>query len=493
MVMKVKNQSIWLDGYDYNDYVSLDKDITCDILIIGGGITGLSTLYNLRKSNLNVVLVEANLVGSGVSGYTTGKINFLQELIYSDILKQSNYEKAKLYYDSQKYAIKKIVDIINKEKILCDLEKTDSFVFTNEEKEIEKIKKEKELLTSFGERVEEYNKELLYVQNKYAIKVSDTYVFHPLKYLLALKKIIRKFNKPIYEKTKVNNIIKNGEYYNLQTDKYVIKAKKIVLACHYPFFLFPYFLPIKTNIEKSYIIASLAKNAHKTYITSNKPTTSIRYHKDYLIYLSNSRNISNKIDEKENYEEVIKKANNLNLKVKYIWKNDDLITLDKIPYIGYVKKNDKTLLIGTGYNTWGMTNGSLAGFILSDLIMGNTSKYASLTDPLRVIHIKNTLPKIMNIFYNSKGFLKSKIKKNKDWYQNVKIKNINGKSVAIYKDNDKEYKVYNTCPHMGCSLIFNAVDKTWDCPCHASRFSLSGKVIKGPSTKDITYNEKNLF
>ena len=493
MVMKVKNQSIWLDGYDYNDYVSLDKDITCDILIIGGGITGLSTLYNLRKSNLNVVLVEANLVGSGVSGYTTGKINFLQELIYSDILKQSNYEKAKLYYDSQKYAIKKIVDIINKEKILCDLEKTDSFVFANEEKEIEKIKKEKELLTSFGERVEEYNKELLYVQNKYAIKVSDTYVFHPLKYLLALKKIIRKFNKPIYEKTKVNNIIKNGEYYNLQTDKYVIKAKKIVLACHYPFFLFPYFLPIKTNIEKSYIIASLAKNAHKTYITSNKPTTSIRYHKDYLIYLSNSRNISNKIDEKENYEEVIKKANNLNLKVKYIWKNDDLITLDKIPYIGYVKKNDKTLLIGTGYNTWGMTNGSLAGFILSDLIMGNTSKYASLTDPLRVIHIKNTLPKIMNIFYNSKGFLKSKIKKNKDWYQNVKIKNINGKSVAIYKDNDKEYKVYNTCPHMGCSLIFNAVDKTWDCPCHASRFSLSGKVIKGPSTKDITYNEKNLF
>ena len=475
MVMKVKNQSIWLDGYDYNDYVSLDKDITCDILIIGGGITGLSTLYNLRKSNLNVVLVEANLVGSGVSGYTTGKINFLQELIYSDILKQSNYEKAKLYYDSQKYAIKKIVDIINKEK------------------EIEKIKKEKELLTSFGERVEEYNKDLLYVQNKYAIKVSDTYVFHPLKYLLALKKIIRKFNKPIYEKTKVNNIIKNGEYYNLQTDKYVIKAKKIVLACHYPFFLFPYFLPIKTNIEKSYIIASLAKNAHKTYITSNKPTTSIRYHKDYLIYLSNSRNISNKIDEKENYEEVIKKANNLNLKVKYIWKNDDLITLDKIPYIGYVKKNDKTLLIGTGYNTWGMTNGSLAGFILSDLIMGNTSKYASLTDPLRVIHIKNTLPKIMNIFYNSKGFLKSKIKKNKDWYQNVKIKNINGKSVAIYKDNDKEYKVYNTCPHMGCSLIFNAVDKTWDCPCHASRFSLSGKVIKGPSTKDITYNEKNLF
>ncbi len=493
MVMKVKNQSIWLDGYDYNDYVSLDKDITCDILIIGGGITGLSTLYNLRKSNLNVVLVEANLVGSGVSGYTTGKINFLQELIYSDILKQSNYEKAKLYYDSQKYAIKKIVDIINKEKILCDLEKTDSFVFANEEKEIEKIKKEKELLTSFGERVEEYNRDLLYVQNKYAIKVSDTYVFHPLKYLLALKKIIRKFNKPIYEKTKVNNIIKNGEYYNLQTDKYVIKAKKIVLACHYPFFLFPYFLPIKTNIEKSYIIASLAKNAHKTYITSNKPTTSIRYHKDYLIYLSNSHNISNKIDEKENYEEVIKKANNLNLKVKYIWKNDDLITLDKIPYIGYVKKNDKTLLIGTGYNTWGMTNGSLAGFILSDLIMGNTSKYASLTDPLRVIHIKNTLPKIMNIFYNSKGFLKSKIKKNKDWYQNVKIKNINGKSVAIYKDNDKEYKVYNTCPHMGCSLIFNAVDKTWDCPCHASRFSLSGKVIKGPSTKDITYNEKNLF
>ncbi len=476
-------KSLWLDGYDDNNYVSLDKDINCDVLIIGGGITGLSTLYNLKDSNLNIVLVEANLVGSGITGHTTGKINYLQELIYSDIKKKHNYETAKLYYESQIEAINKIKEIIKKEKISCDFEQVKSSVYTNKKEDIKKIQKEKELLLSFNAKVEEEYKNF----GKYQISVNDTYVFHPIKYLQELKKICQKKHK-IYEKTKIVKIEEKEQKYYCYTNKYKITASKVILACHYPYFLLPYFLPLKANIEKSYISASLKKHDHKTYITSGKPTTSIRYHQDYLIYLNNSSSIASNLSEKDNFEDNIKNVNDL--PIEYIWKNDDLITVDHIPYIGTLKKDKLNLLIATGYNTWGMTNGTLAGLILSDLILNKENKYALMCDPTRVNNLKYLNNFLINSYNSMKGLILSKLNKNKSFYNsNVTFKKINGENLAIYKENDKEYIIYNKCPHMGCSLIFNEVDKTWDCPCHASRFSKEGICIKGPSVKNITYDK----
>ncbi len=482
----IKLESIWLSNYN-DSYETLNEDITCDVLIIGGGITGLTTLYNLKDSNLNVILVDASLIAHGLSGHTTGKINYLQELIYSDILKEKNYDTAKMYYESQIDAIKYLKNTIKKEKIACDFKKVESFVYTDKEDDIKDIVNEKDLLTSFGANIKEYHGKILYANNLYAIRALDTYVFHPVKYLLNLKKICLKFKRKIYENTKIFDIKKSGEYYNCYTDKHIIKAKKIVLANHYPYFLFPYFLPIKTNIEKSYIIAAKDKWNALTYITSKNPCQSVRYFQNYLIYLSNSTNISDNLDEQKNYEKVIDDIKKYGLKVNYAWKNDDLITLDKIPYIGYIKDGDNTILIGTGFNTWGMTNGTLAGIILSDLIVKGKSKYQTLCDPLRVSNIKNIDNKFVNLFDSAKGYLKSKINKDKDWYHNITFQNINGENIAIYKEGNIEYKVYNRCPHMGCSLIFNEVDKTWDCPCHASRFTIDGHCLKGPSNKDITY------
>ena len=135
-----------------------------------------------------------------------------------------------------------------------------------------------------------------------------------------------------------------------------------------------------------------------------------------------------------------------------------------------------------------MTNGSLAGLILSDLVLNKKNKYASLCDPLR-INITDLGGILTNIYSNIKGFIKSKAGKNKKLYENVSFETKNGVSIGVYKENDKVYKVYNRCPHLGCSLIFNEEDKTWDCPCHASRFDKKGKCIKGPSQYDITYKD----
>ena len=480
----MENTSIWLKDKKNNKVKELNKNIKTDILIIGGGITGLSTLYNLKNSNLDITLVDSNLIGCGTTSKSTAKINYLQEHIYYDIALKYDLDKAKLYYDSQITAINNIVNIIRKEKIDCNLEKVKSYVYTNDDKEVEILKIEKQILELFDSKVKEYSNN----NCKYALSVDDTYTFNPLKYLDSLKDICLKDKQKIYENTKIINIEKEDNEYICYTDKYYIKASKIVIACHYPFFLFPFFMPLKAHIEKSYIMAYLNDYNKYTYITSKKPTKSVRFYKDkdsYKIYLSNSVNICHKLDETKNYQELIKQNNS----IEYVWKNDDLLTLDKIPYIGIINKSNPNILIGTGYNTWGITNGTLAGLILRDIILNKNNKYINLCSPLRTNNITYLFSYLYNLSLNVWGYLRSKLRKNKKWYTKVRIVNENGKSIGIYEENNKQYKVYNKCPHMGCSLIFNEVNKTWDCPCHASSFDIYGKCIKGPSKYDISKND----
>lgn len=192
---------------------------------------------------------------------------------------------------------------------------------------------------------------------------------------------------------------------------------------------------------------------------------------------------------KENFKPLLENLKKIKLKPSYIWTNEDIITNDFLPYIG---KIDDNLYIGTGYNTWGMTNGSLAGKIISDLILNKENKYKNIFNPRREMPISNIVNITYDLFSSTKPFVENKLVKNKAFYtKNIKFAKRNGKNIAIYiDDHEKKHIVYNTCPHMKCSLIFNEVELTWDCPCHSSRFNLDGKCIKGPSKYDISYKEK---
>lgn len=483
----MNNYSIWLDNIEYQPNKPLNKDIEADILIIGGGITGISLAYFLKNSNLKIALVEKNIIGHGITARTTGKLTYLQENIYSSLSNIYNLDIAKMYLSSQVKAIELVKNIVKCEKINCDFKENSSFLFTDDEKDINKIIKEKECLEKLGIEIKESNflpdKRMV----KKAIYVNNTAVFHPLKYIMDLKKKINK-NIDIYENTIVTNITDENDYYICQANNFKIKAKKIALAMHYPYFLFPYLFPLKTHLEKSYI-AACPVGTDKLFnaITIAKPTLSLRYaqndNKIYKLTLAKSHNIAFQNDDANNFEQVIKLCEK---KPKYIWSNKDIITSDKLPLIGKIKDN---LYLATGYNTWGMTNGTIAGFILSDLLQGKHNEYEFLFNPLRGIS-KNTIISLpINLVSTAKSFIGSKVNKNKSWYnEKIRFEMRNGKSIAIYTDNkNKEHIVYNICPHLKCSLIFNEIEKTWDCPCHGSRFDIDGHSIEGPSNFDITY------
>ncbi len=483
----MNNNSIWTINLKEEKINKLTKDITVDILIIGGGMTGLSTAYQLINKGLNIAVVERNRIGMGITSRSTAKITYLQENIYSKLKKYHNEEVSKKYLDSQLEAIDTIKRIIQDNKIDCDFYKVDSYLFTEDKEKIKDVKEEKELLEKFGIKTKEFNKLPDNKKVKYSFSVSNTYVFHPIKYLRSLKNILNKNNIKVYEDSKITKIDKRDDLFICSTDKSVIKTKKVVIATHYPYFLFPFIMPLKCSLEKSYIgVEEVDKFLDFSAINTSIPTKSIRYHKDnknYRINLINSHNLAFKNNDKENFKKLLK--NNY----KCIWSNHDIMTNDNIPFIG---KIDNDLLIGTGYNTWGMTNSSIASKVLSDIILNKENKYKELFNPKRGLNISKIIRFPIILSSNIKSFIGSKINKNKSWYsKNVIFKKINGKNVGIYID-EKNIKhiIYNKCPHLGCSLEFNEIEHTWDCPCHGSRFDIDGKVITGPSNYDITYKEE---
>lgn len=449
----MKNISIW--GYLNNiyKYKKLDSDKKVDVLIIGGGITGISTLYHLKNSNLDTILVEQNKIGLSTTSKSTGKLSYLQNDLIDKIRKSFDDKTAKKYIESQKYSIKSIVDTINKEKINCDLERVPSYLYTNLGNEIEKIKNLEKFLLKNNIEVKKGKCSL--VKSKYMIYVDDTYIFHPLKFIYGL---LKQNKYPIYENTSIKKIENKNNMYYCYTDDYKIQAKYVVIASHFPYFNFPYLFPIKCSLEKSYLSCSKYNTSPISLISYSNPFISLRTYQDNLIYLSNSHSINNKTCDKKNFIELKKKLDDLNIKPDYFWSNIDIITNDGLPYIGLLKNN---LLIGTGYNTWGLANGFLAGEILSDIILKKKNKYINLFEPKR-LNISQITGGVSDIV----------------------------KSIEGYVNGFFNSSINTKCPHMGCKLIYNEVESTWDCPCHGSRFLKNGKCIGGPSNTDISIKKE---
>ncbi len=453
----MNNKPIWDTNSKtkFNDKLN-NKDV--DILVIGGGITGITSAYFLSRLNKKILLIDKDNICCDTTYKSTAKISFIQKDIYQKLEKTYNLETSKLYFESQKDAIDILVNIINKEKIDCDLEKVDSYLFTNNKSNIKKLDKEKKLLEEFGvECFEEKNLPIPYNIEK-CFYVRDNYTFNPKKFVENLaKKISNKID--IVINTTAYNIEKKNNLFSITTNKGIITSKKVVVATHYPFFIFPNIIPIRNYISREYINAArynIDKNF--TAINIDKDTESIRFYNNYIIYVSNNHRLTNNTNYQENYLKSRDKFKKLfNKEIEYSWMNQDLITNDYLPIIGFSRESDDSLILSTGYNAWGMTNSVIAAKIIFDLINGNTNKYYNLFKPNRINQVGVINSLIDGISY-SKAYIQTVFSK---------------------------YR----CPHMKCGLIYNKEETTWDCPCHGSRFNIDGKLITGPSKNDISIND----
>ena len=494
--------SYWIDSTkEFDKSELLDKDYSADVCIIGAGISGLSTGYYLAKNGLNVIILDKYNIGQKTSGNTTAKITFQHHLIYDYLINSYGEKYAKGYLESNKKAISNIKKIIDSENIDCDFEYQPNYIYTINDEDITKIQKELKALNALEENCEFVTNCDLPFKIKGGIKIENQAQFHPRKYMYGLVNAIKNYGGKIFTESVVKDVKKEGEYHISYTNNYKIKSKYVVIATHYPFINFPGIYFLKMYQVTSYVIGIETDKRlfNGMYINSSEPTISYRTAKygDKKILIiaggNHKTGYSPESEELYGYKVLEKEMEKYykDAKILYKWNTRDCVTLDKIPYIGMFSNLMPNMYVVTGFNKWGMTSSNVAANIISDYILGNKNEYADIYNSTRLKPLKNKeeLKNMVKQVY--KSFVSNKIKVPEEDLSTIKTENggilkINGKMVGIYKDqNDVIYAVNPTCTHLGCLLTWNNIDKTWDCPCHGSRYDYKGKNIYEPAFKDL--------
>ena len=428
-------ESLWTESVRQKSFKSLNGDIKTDVLIVGGGIAGILCADELKKSGVSCVLIEADKILGGVTGYTTAKITVQHGLIYNKIINRYGEEAARLYFKAQCEGLKAFEK--NCKEIDCDFKMQDSVVYSVDN--LKDIELEALSYDKIGLKYDFFKNVPLPLNTEGALKINRQAQFNPLKFCSALTKDIT-----IYENTKALSLFDGG----MLTDKGEIFAEKIIIATHFPVFnkYGGYFL--KMYQHRSYVTAlNNVKIPDAMYVDADIKGLSFREYNGALLLGGGSHRTGKKGGNWRELREFAKKHYPKSYEVAH-WATQDCMTLDDIPYIGRYSKKTPGLYVATGFNKWGMTNAMVSAKLLTDMICGKKSEYENVFSPQRsILH-----PQLV----------------------------INGAESVINLITPTAPR----CPHLGCALKYNAAERTWDCPCHGSRFTENGKLIENPATSD---------
>lgn len=483
----------------------LQKDELADVCIIGAGLTGLSTGYYLSKKNMKVTILEANTICSGASGATTGKITSQHGLFYNYLINEYGVEFAKKYLQSNENAISEIEKIINDNNIDCDFVRQSSYVFCDKESEVKQFEEEIQALKRLDFNAIYHDKINIPISNFGGIEFQNQAMFDPIKYAVGLAKVIEKNNGKIYEESEAIDIKHENGIYKVYTKDNYVESKYVVIATHFPIKNFPgiYFMKMYQDISYMIAVASGQRVFDGYYINNSSPAVSFRNANDddenITLISGNGHKVGREVNPSDSYKVLENIANNLfdgKYRVIDKWSTQDCVSMDKLPYIGRLSKVMENIYVATGFKKWGMTLSNVAANIITDMILEKENEYEELFKTNRVKLVKNIKSYKEQMKETLYGLGINKLKMPDDTIKDIKrgegkIVMHNGEKVGVYKDeNDRYHLIKPKCTHLGCELQFNSTDKTWDCPCHGSRFTVDGEVINNPAINRLYFYKK---
>ncbi len=492
------HHSLWIEEYNINGFPELKTNLETDVVIVGAGITGITTGLLLTEEGFKVAIVEANKVMHGTTGHTTGKVTIQHGLIYHDLARKFGLEKAQLYANSNILAMELIKSNIKEFSIDCDFETLPSYIYTQKDSIATLIEKEYEIAKKLNiDCFLKQNLDLPFETVK-AIGFKNQGHFNVTKYLHTLiEQFSRADDSYIFEHSKVTDVIEDNNMCHTYLDNGVnIKSRHVVIASHYPCnnTLNLYFTKLKPST--AYVIAAKYHVPFEKgdYINIEKPVHSLRTQKylDDDLLLIAGENHQTGCSSRDNHYEKLALFGKEHFQIEdplFKWSTQDFKTFDKLPYIGRINHNSPHIIVATGFKKWGMTMSHVAAILARDLITNKKTDYEALYDPRRLSD-KLTCKYFDYNLHSVKHWIGDRLKSApKDFdVQNGegKIVSYKGKKYGAYKDDEGELFIVDaTCPHLKCILSFNHEQKTYDCPCHGSRFTYKGKYIDGPSIKDL--------
>jgi len=497
-MVKEKSNSYWIASTKETNYPKLSEDLSVDVAIIGGGMVGISCAYYLKNEGFKVAVIEAKRIAEGVTGNTTAKITAQHHLIYDSLIRKFGEEIAQQYASANIWAIEEIAKIIEQNNIDCDFIRQPAYIYTQSEDYIKQIEDEVKAAQKLGIKASFDTSLSLPFPIKGAVRFDHQAQFHPRKYLLPLAEKIPGEGSFIFENTRMKNI--EGENpYTVITDSGKITATYVIIASHFPVYDHFGFYFARMYESRTYALAMKIKEKFPggMYLSAESPSRSLRsqpYEDGELVLLVGEEHKTGQHKEAaEHYRKLQEFAHeHYNVEtILYHWSTQDCMPIDDIPYIGRITSTAANMYVATGFKKWGMTHSIIGAALIRDQIMNRQNPWEEVYDPSRFTPLQS-IKKFFEINADvAKELISGKLEIPEDTLRDLKEEEgsaieIEGRRIGAYKDDkDEIHLVDPTCSHMGCELKWNDAEKTWDCPCHGSRFTYTGEVIEGPAVNSL--------
>lgn len=476
-------KSVWSETCQIEPRPALPGPVETEVAVIGAGMAGILTAWTLQEAGRRVVVLEADRIAGGQTRNTTAKITSQHGLYCGPLIRTLGRERAALYAGANQAAVEAYRTLVERRGIDCGFQERDAYLYGQD---AEQLRAEAAAAKALGLPASFVEPPPLPFPTAGAVKYAGQAQFHPLRFLKALSGELT-----IYEDTPVLRVKGN----RLETPHGEVRAERVVFACHYPFVNFPGLYFARMHQEQSYVLAlEDAPPIEGMYIGVEKGSVSLRQYGDLLL-LGGGGCRTGKNQAGGRYRTLEKRAQAWfpGSREAYRWAAQDCMTLDGAPYIGRFAKSRPDWYVATGFGKWGMTGSMVSAILLRDLIRGVENPWAAVFSPgrfpLRAVPklameggqaVKGLTRELFHIPSETAGQLPP-------GHGGVIL--VKGKKTGAYRDEAGVLHLVDVrCPHLGCQLEWNPDERTWDCPCHGSRFDFRGKCISGPAQEDLRYS-----
>jgi len=505
-----QHTSPWIDTLVTPDLGATQaREVEVDVVVVGAGITGVTTALLLRRSGRRVAVVEARRVGAGVTTHSTVKVTVGHGLRYSKIADQRGLDAAAAYAQANVAGLQQIFDLaqelqVGRLQIDCMLEQgLPHVIYAESDDEAEQVRREAEIAARIGLPAALTQTAPVPFDVSAAVRFDGQAQFHPGRYLAGLIQAFVAEGGAVIEGVRARGVDEDRDMCKVTTSTGTLSAPHVVVATHYPFLnRGGHFASMKAH--RSYGIAGILPQGVAAGMTINvgSPTHSTRTvtlgGEELLIVVGESHEVGHVTDTAQRWANLRRWARD-RFGVddfRYYWSAQETSTLDHVPFVGFIAPGSERVLIATGFDGWGMTNGTASAILIRDLIVGQPNSWAATFDARRALR---RLP--------GRDFVSHNLQVGTTWLRDrlagpprgsaaqlqpgtAAVLKVGGEDVAAYRDDQGAlHAVAAVCTHLGCNVEWNDGEKSWDCPCHGSRFSPDGEVLHGPASSDLAARE----